>query len=287
MTHNMETGMKRILCMITLTTLLAFSSPAFAQWGSEVVTLGDLPAGVLTTSSTITPSANSIDSTKIKEGGVGNGDLQINIVDSTKVRDGTLSWSDMPTTVTPFAKTIFDDAASSNVRSTLELGTMATQAASAVAITGGTGAFTTLSGIGLTLGLDGDDLTTGQYSGLVDTLTAGENLVFGDLVYMNVAGKMYKAQGDSVASANAEGYALGTISADAVGLFLRYGYIFNSAWTTVQTTGAAIYVSDTAAGVPTTVIPADVGDVVVPIGTCVGTDVMFFNPPGKGQYVVR
>ncbi len=150
-----------------------------------------------------------------------------------------------------------------------------------------TGAFTTLSGIGLTLGLDGDDLTTGQYSGLVDTLTAGEALVFGDLVYMNVAGKMYKAQGDSVASANAEGYALGTISANAVGLFLRYGYIFNSAWTTVQTTGAAIYVSDTAAGVPTTVIPADVGDVVVPIGTCVGTDVMFFNPPGKGQYVVR
>ena len=137
-----------------------------------------------------------------------------------------------------------------------------------------------------TLKMDGSSLTDGGYAGILDALVAGENLVFGDVVYRKSDGKMWKAQGDAVATANAEAIAIASISADATGLFLKYGYICHDAWTTVQTVGSAVYVSAATAGVPTTTIPSTSTNVVVPIGVCTGTDIMFFNPPAKGQYVV-
>ncbi len=145
--------------------------------------------------------------------------------------------------------------------------------------------WTTIGAIKLTL--DGDDLTNGQYSGLVDSVTAGEALALKDLVYQEpTTGKWLKAQSDSVASANAEGVVLGTIEADAVGLVLRYGYVKVDAWSTVETIGP-VYVSAATAGLATTTIPDGAGNVIVPIGSCAGTDLLFFNPPAKGQYVVR
>jgi len=131
------------------------------------------------------------------------------------------------------------------------------------------------------------DLTNGQYSGSTAYVTAGENLALKDLVYQEpTTGKWLKAQANSAASANAQGVSLGTISADAVGLVLRYGYLKVDAWTTVETIGP-VYVSAATAGLATTTIPAESGNVIVPIGSCEGTDLLFFNPPAPGQYVVR
>ena len=143
----------------------------------------------------------------------------------------------------------------------------------------------------LKLTLDGDDLAPGQYSGLVDSLTAGENLVAGDLVYRHSNGKWLKAQADSVESANAEMVALESISANYVGLGLRYGYIKLSRWSETITgnyLAAPMYVSAGSAGYVTASIPASAGNVIVPIGSGGGRQgLLFFNPPAKGQYVVR
>ena len=149
--------------------------------------------------------------------------------------------------------------------------------------------WTTIGAIKLTL--DGDDLALGQYSGIVDTLTAGENLVAGDLVYRHSNGKWLKAQSDSVESANAEMVALESISANFIGLGLRYGYIMLSRWSGtigVNTVAAPMYVSAGSAGYITAEIPASAGNVIVPIGSGGGKQsLLFFNPPAKGQYVVR
>jgi hypothetical protein len=153
--------------------------------------------------------------------------------------------------------------------------------------------WTTIGAIKLTL--DGDDLALGQYSGLVDSLTAGENLTAGDLGYQRSngewLGKWFKAQSDSVESANAEMVALESISANYVGLGLRYGYIKLSRWSETITghyLAAPMYVSAGGAGHVTAAIPGGAGNVIVPIGSGGGKEgLLFFNPPAKGQYVVR
>ena len=136
--------------------------------------------------------------------------------------------------------------------------------------------------------LDGDDLTNGQCVGYTDSIgVAGENLVLKDLVYQHVTGKWYKAQGDSAATVGAEGIVLETINIGNNGLILRYGYIKVDAWTTVGTPGAPVYVDDDTAGLATTTIPPDAGDFVFGVGTCWKTDLLFFNPPMKSQYIGR
>lgn len=71
------------------------------------------------------------------------------------------------------------------------------------------------------------DLTA---NGTTMTLTAGENLTFGDIVYVKNDGKMWKADANASGLFPANYMALATIVADATGLFLKSGYVRNDAW---------------------------------------------------------
>ncbi len=195
-------------------------------------------------------------------------------------------------TITPFAETLLDDAAAINARSTLGLGTIATQHANNVNIDGGEidGAYIGYSFAPrlyqITLyGISGVPANTGR--GIIDNFVAGEDIALGDLIYKNANGKWYKAQADSADTAVPGMVALQAKSAGFGGDGLRFGHVLITGWTTVQSTGDAVYVSADVPGQPTTTMPGDPGDYVVPIGTCEGTDLLFFNPMPKGAYVLR
>lgn len=125
------------------------------------------------------------------------------------------------------------------------------------------------------------DMVDGQYKGTTVYGLAHETLAFGDVCFMNSDGEYAKAAAGAAATMPGLVMALGAITNDTYGLFLQVGYVCKSSWTTVQTKGAMVYVDDDTAGLPTTTIPPDAGDVDQIIGYCIGTDIMFFNP----QYV--
>jgi hypothetical protein len=117
------------------------------------------------------------------------------------------------------------------------------------------------------------DLTA---SGDRTTLTAGENLVFGDLVYIKSDGKMWKTDADAAATMPAVFMALATILADAAGLFLLpRSFVRNDAW--AWTVGGAIYASTTP-GAMTQTQPSGTDDVIQVVGFATHADRMFFMP---------
>lgn len=115
---------------------------------------------------------------------------------------------------------------------------------------------------------------TGDQSSFTFTLTAGENLVAGNICYLKVAdGKYWKADADAEATASTKlVMAIASISADATGLFLEYGR-----YTTSGLTAGIHYLSGTA-GASTTTAPTGTGKIVRIIGTAESTTVLFFNP---------
>ncbi len=101
--------MKRILTIIivlTLGTFVPISGTVYAQrgaWGGGAVSYENI-------------IANSIDSTKIINGGVGKADLQTGSVDSTKVGNGALSVTDIANGANGFvAKTDADDSVAAGI----------------------------------------------------------------------------------------------------------------------------------------------------------------------------
>lgn len=107
--------------------------------------------------------------------------------------------------------------------------------------------------------------------------TAGENVVFGDLVYLKLSdGKFWKADAD--AAATTEGLlaiALETIAADAAGKFLLIGFIRDDTWS--WATQGAMFVSTTA-GAITQTAPSGSGDQVRKVGQPLTADIMWFCP---------
>lgn len=112
-------------------------------------------------------------------------------------------------------------------------------------------------------------------SGVIATLTAGESLVFGDVVYMKSDGKMGKADADAIATSYVEAMALATIANDATGKFLLIGFVRNDAWS--WTVGGRIYLSTTAGGLTQTA-PSGTDDVVQDLGVATHADRMLFRP---------
>ena len=111
-------------------------------------------------------------------------------------------------------------------------------------------------------------------TGTIVTLTAGENLVFGDACYFKSDGKMWKVNADVIAtSTGLLAVALATIAAEAAGSFLMEGYIRDDTW--AWTVGGGIYLSTTAGGLTQTA-PTGADDVVRLAGIAISADVMLF-----------
>ena len=122
--------------------------------------------------------------------------------------------------------------------------------------------------------IDDNDYIYG-YGGLAQVLTAGENLSAGDVCYLKAAdSKYWKAQSDAEATSSTQlRLALGTINADATGLFLAFGK-----YTTTGLTVGNVYLSAASAGARVTTAPSASTNVVRQIGSNQSSTVFFFNP---------
>ena len=108
--------------------------------------------------------------------------------------------------------------------------------------------------------------------------TAGENLVFGDLVYQNSDGKWWKSDADATTTMPATAMAIATIAADAAGELLLQGTARDDSWSwTVGAEPGMIYASTTA-GELTQTAPSGIGDQVQVIATSITATIISFNP---------
>lgn len=115
-----------------------------------------------------------------------------------------------------------------------------------------------------------------SYEGLTIPGTAAVALVWGDVVYVDSAGKMAKADADALATGPAIALATGTIGANAAGTFLIFGTVRDDS-ANAFTPGATVYLSTTAGGYTTTA-PSGVDDVIQVLGVALSADVWLFSP---------
>lgn len=113
-------------------------------------------------------------------------------------------------------------------------------------------------------------------AGIKATLTAGENLVFGNFCYLKSDGKYWKADANAATTMPVIAMAAATISADDSGEFLMWGWARDDTWN--WTVGGRIYASGTA-GAGTQTAPSTSGDRLQVIGLATHADRMLFNPP--------
>jgi len=111
--------------------------------------------------------------------------------------------------------------------------------------------------------------------GFIINDTAGENLVFGDVVYQKSDGKWWKSDADTSTTMPIAGMAIATINADAAGEILINGIARDDTWT--WTVGGVIYGGITA-GALTQIAPTGSGDQVQVVGFAMTADIMLFNP---------
>lgn len=115
-----------------------------------------------------------------------------------------------------------------------------------------------------------------SFDGIKVTLTAGENLAFGDIGYMKSDGKVWKADASAIATSNALFIATATIAADASGVFGLHGIVRDdSAYN--FTIGGKIYLSETAGGITQTA-PTTTDSVTQIIGVALTADMWLFQP---------
>jgi hypothetical protein len=115
-------------------------------------------------------------------------------------------------------------------------------------------------------------------SGLKITLTAHENVAFGDVCYINASGEAALIDADSIATMTAIVMATATINADASGVFLMMGIARDDSW--AWTVGGTIYgtVTGTSGNTLSQTMPTGTDDVVQILGVATHADRMFFNP---------
>ena len=115
-----------------------------------------------------------------------------------------------------------------------------------------------------------------SWSGIVTVdITAGENLVFGDAVYMKSDGKAWKSDADAATTLPIFGIAIATINAEATGEILTQGWIRDDTWS--LTAGGIVYASVTPGAISTTA-PVGSGDQVQVVGIAKTTTLIHLNP---------
>jgi hypothetical protein len=112
-------------------------------------------------------------------------------------------------------------------------------------------------------------------SGTIVSMTAGENLVFGDFVYFKSDGKCWKADANGTGTYPCMGMAIATINADNAGNILLHGTSRDDSWT--WTVGGVVYLSTTA-GAATQTQPSATNDVIQVLGVATSTNRIYFNP---------
>lgn len=115
-------------------------------------------------------------------------------------------------------------------------------------------------------------------SGTLINMTAGENLVFGDHVYVKSDGKMWKTNANSVLTMPGSAMAAYAITANNSGLFLTYGAAHCHTLAPVWTKGGLVYCGKTAGGMVQDVSAYTTGNQVQVLGIAIDTDVILYNP---------
>lgn len=127
-------------------------------------------------------------------------------------------------------------------------------------------------------------LVNPSYSGTTLTATAGENLTFGEVVYYNVDGKVYKAKADSTNTMICMGIVTAAANANAQVILLIDGLIRSSSAFSFTVGGQAssltamVYVSETVAGEVTQTRSTTSSHIVQIIGYAVTVDLLSFKP---------
>lgn len=123
-----------------------------------------------------------------------------------------------------------------------------------------------------------DTMADDSVSGETFVGTAGENLVWGDVVYLKSDGKFWKADFNATTTTPAVAFCTGTISADASGEFLRRGWIRDdSAYNfTFGAQAGTIYLGES--GAITQTAPSGSGDQVQVLGWALEADIFYFEP---------
>lgn len=113
------------------------------------------------------------------------------------------------------------------------------------------------------------------YEGTVIDDTVGENVVFGDILYMKSDGKWWKGNSSVANSAECPiaAMAVATIVADAAGKILLTGVVYDATFNFV--TLGPLYMG---ADLPTHTKPSVSGHTVQIIGIALDVDRMIFNP---------
>lgn len=102
--------------------------------------------------------------------------------------------------------------------------------------------------------------------------TSGEALAQGDIVYMKVDGKVWKAKADADLTSVALGLASTAVSADASVNIILLGELTYSTWS--LTIGEQLWLSPTTAGGLTDSPPSTTDQYIVPIGVAIATDTL-------------
>lgn len=116
------------------------------------------------------------------------------------------------------------------------------------------------------------DPVTATFDGVSVPLTAGENLVKGNVCYM-FAGKMYKGDADAVSSSFCFAIATDTIASNAVGAFLLIGIIGGFVGLSI----GAVYLSVTPGALSQTLVSGS-NDVVQILGIAISATHIYFKP---------
>lgn len=115
-------------------------------------------------------------------------------------------------------------------------------------------------------------------TGMKISLTAHENVAFGDVCFINTSGKAQIIDADAIATMSGIVMAIASISADASGEFLLMGIARDDTW--AWTVGGLIYgsVTGTTGNTLTQTAPSATDDVVQIMGVATHADRMLFNP---------
>lgn len=112
-------------------------------------------------------------------------------------------------------------------------------------------------------------------SGTTIAIAAGENLAFGNAVYIKSDGKAWLADANAAGLFPADGMATGTVTTGNTATILLSGLARNDAW--AWTAGSKLYLSTTA-GAMTHTAPSATDDCIQVVGRAISATKILFNP---------